>query len=135
MVTSCGATATKPSSARRLAAQVSGCTRITAQKPVQMELQDVACIFPGADEPMRIATFANSGDERRWIADGGSPSSPDPHYPGCCVQGSLSAATVDFDSIKAEVGYWSAVDPTAVEFDVIIASIGGRQVNSPAVSH
>jgi hypothetical protein len=133
MLTSCGAA--KPPSARRLAARVSGCTRITTQKRVQMELQDVTCVFSGFDGPVDIATFANSSDERRWIADGGSPGSPDPHYPGCCVQGSLWAATVDFNRMKAEVGYWSALDPAGLDFDVIIDSIGGHQVNSPAVSH
>lgn len=135
MLTACGSTATVPSSARTLAARISGCVHVTAQKSVQMELQDVTCIFPGADESVDIATFANSGDEHRWIADGGSPTSPDPHYPGCCVQGNLWAATVDFNSLKAEDGYWSALDPTAVEFSEIIYAIGGRQVDSRAVSH
>lgn len=109
LVTSCGAT--EPPSARGLAARVSGCARITAQKPTQTELHNVTCIFTGS--PNVLVDIA----------------------PGCCVQGSLWAATVDFNTIKAGVGYWSALDPTAVDFDVIIASIGGRQVNSPAVSH
>ncbi len=100
-----------------------------------MELQYVTCVFVGADEPMAIATSANFGAERRWIADGGSPSAPDPHYQGCCVEGSLWAATADFNQLKASIGYWSALDPTAVEFSEIIYADGGRQVNSTAVSH
>ena len=98
-----------------------------------MELQDVTCSL--GQIPVEIGTFANAHDEHRWISDGGSPMAPDPHYPGCCIQGDLWAATVDFSKLKAEVGYYSAMDPTAVLFNAITYAHGGSQVNSPAVSH
>ena len=130
-VAACGTS--KPPSARDLAAKISGCTHITARTPAVMELQDVTCSHGGT--PVEIGTFANAHQEHRWIADGGSPMSPDPDYAGCCVQGDLWAATVDFNKLKAESGYYFALDPTAVMFAEIEDALGGSQVNSPAVYH
>jgi hypothetical protein len=41
---------------------------------------------------------------------------------------------VDFNKLKAEDGFYSALDPTAVTFGQIIYALGGIQVNSPARS-
>jgi len=66
-----------------------------------MELGDVTCKM---DVQVEIATFANARDEQPWINDGGSPTSPDRHYQGCCIQGNLWAAIVDYNRLKAGYG-------------------------------
>jgi len=124
----------EPPSARSLAAEIPGCKDITVRAPAAMELEDVTC---NLGVQVDLATFADARDEQRWIDDGGSPASPDRRYQGCCIQGSLWAATVDWSRYKAEIGgaSFEAGDATAVDFDVIRASIGGHQVNSTVWSH
>ena len=100
-----------------------------------MELQDVTCTL-GDGVPVEVGTFANAqGDGEDAGIGGGLLMSHDPDYPGRPrIEGDLWAATVDFNKLKAEVGYYSAMDPTAVDFSVITSALGGRQVNSPAWS-
>jgi len=80
-------------------------------------VEDVTCTLQDGAQ-IEIATFANSGDERQWISDGGSPSAPDPAYAGCCIEGNGWAATVGFNNSQG---------PMDVDYNYVIKAIGRRQ--------
>jgi hypothetical protein len=84
-----------------------------------MEVQDVTCTLQDG-APVEIGTFVNPGDERQWISDGGSPTSPDPAYAGCCVQGKGWAATVGFNNSNG---------PMDQDYNYLISALGGREVD------
>lgn len=93
LLAACGGSGTAPT-AMTLAQRIHGCTGATDNTPAVIETEDVTCTLADGDE-IEVATFPSSADETAWIADGGSPSTPDPDYIGCCVQGPGWAAMVD----------------------------------------
>jgi hypothetical protein len=117
LLAACGSSG--PPSAHSLAAKIPGCGSITAGTPAVMEVQDVTCTLQDGAQ-IEIGTFANPADEKQWITDGGSPSSPDPAYAGCCIQGNNWAATVGFNNNSG---------PMNVDYKQVIAALGGREVN------
>jgi hypothetical protein len=109
--------ASNPPSASTLAAKIPGCGAVTVNTPAVMEVQDVSCILPGSPfgVVVEIGTFATSAAETQWISDGGNPTTPDPAFFGCCIQGNGWAATVDGDDSYV---------------NTVINAIGGKQVQA-----
>ena len=103
--------------AASLAQRISGCGFITASTPPVIAEQDVTCLMPDGEQ-LEVVTFASSASEGQWISDGGSPSTPDPAYLGCCVQGNGWAADV---SATGPVGSY--------DFGPVVKALGGRQVS------
>ena len=117
-LTECGS---RPPTAAGLAGKIPGCGQLANATPASFVQQDVTCTFTdsqGASVNVEVATFTGSADELKWISDGGTPSSPDPGYGGCCIQGNDWAATVDSHTI----GTGSA------DFHTVMSAIGGREV-------
>jgi hypothetical protein len=114
----CGSPAA-PLTARELAAKIPGCAQAVIATPSVMEVQDVTCVLQDGAY-FDIGTFASKQDEREWITDGGSPDSPDPAYPGCCIQGNGWAATV---------GLASYTGPMTMYLRQVVRALGGRIVN------
>lgn len=104
--------------AQQLAQKITQCSGVTADTPSSIETAEASCTLADGS-PVTIGTFATSGAEQQWIQAGGSPSSPDPLYVGCCVQGDGWAATVGFaaDGSSLESGY-----------RIVMSALGGRQV-------
>jgi hypothetical protein len=121
VLTACGSSSPKPAgppSASTLASKIPGCGDLLTNTPSVIAVEDVTCTLQDG-APIEIATFANSADERQWIADGGYPPDPDPAYAGCCIEGNGWAATVGFNS---------SLGPMDVDYNYVIKAIGGRQV-------
>lgn len=117
-LTACGSS---PPAAAGLAGKIPRCGQLANATPASFVQQDVTCTFAdsqGATVNVEVATFTGSADEQKWISDGGTPSSPDPAYGGCCIQGNGWAATVD----SYTVGTGNA------DFHTVMSAIGGRQV-------
>lgn len=112
-ITACSATT--PPTAASLAARIPGCAGVTPATPSALEQQDVTCLLPD-NAQVEIATFATPGDEAKWIADGGTPATPDPASLACCIQGNGWAATAGL----AQDGTY----PLAT----VAKALGGRQV-------
>jgi hypothetical protein len=95
-LTACGSgssgSSTTPS-AMALAKKVPGTSGCQTQIPSVNVVQDVICQLSDGSA-LKIATFAGQADETQWIQNGGSGSPPDPSYAGCCIEGTLWAATV-----------------------------------------
>jgi hypothetical protein len=115
-----GGTASKhtTASATALAHKIPGCSSLITNTPSVLARQDVICTLQDGAQ-VEIATFAKSGDELRWISDGGSPDSPDPAYAGCCIEGKDWAATVGFNASSG---------PMDVDYRQVISAVGGREV-------
>ena len=105
-----------PPSALALARKIAGVTGCQQQTPDVEVASDVTCDLPGGSQ-VEIAAFATHAGEVQWIANGGSGSPPDPSYAGCCIEGTLWAATV---------GAPDYVDTGSVP---VIRALGGRVVN------
>jgi hypothetical protein len=108
-----------PPSAAALAHKIPGCGQLITDFHLSvLTRQDVSCTLQdGAG--VEIATFASQGDERQWISDGGDPSTPDPSYAGCCIEGNGWAATIGFPSGGGPIA----------DFDRVLSAIGGRKVS------
>jgi hypothetical protein len=118
----CGSSEPKsapPPSPSALADKIPGCAQLIVNTPTVNSLQDVTCILTDGAQ-VELATFASQADETQWIQNGGPGSPPDPTYAGCCIEGNHWAATVGFNNNQG---------PTDVDYNAVIAAIGGRQVN------
>jgi hypothetical protein len=118
VLAACGISSPPPW-ASALAAKIPGCSysALSGQAPNVLSTGEHYCnLRDGAT--VEIATFASTAKEQKWILDGGSPSSPDPAFAGCCIQGDGWAATVD-----------SNFGMGATDQYYVIKAIGGRMVS------
>jgi hypothetical protein len=88
-----GSGSSTTSSAMALAKKIPGTSGCQTQIPDVNVTQDVICQLSDGSA-LEIATFTDQADETQWIQNGGSGSPPDPSYAGCCIEGTLWAATV-----------------------------------------
>lgn len=112
----CSSASASPS-ASSLAHKIPGCGYVTTQTPPVIAKTDVTCLMPDGLE-YEVATFDTSTDETQWIAGGGSPSTPDAEYLGCCAQGNGWAADV-YD--PGPIGTY--------DFGPLLKALGGRHVS------
>jgi hypothetical protein len=124
LLAACGGSAPSPGSsappsATSLAQKIPGCSGAAADTPSVLETGEATCTLPDGSL-ITVGTFSSSASETQWIQDGGSPSSPDSLYVGCCIQGSGWAATVGFSD--------DTQSPIGANYQTVISAIGGRHV-------